>query len=171
MKKKSKKNLIINKISFYKMLFWMILLGFLINWTTLLSAEYLINTNFFQESSSIEIKQIVANETVCCFNGSNCTNGVGDYCVARSLYEWEINTINRTHQNGALFADETLKIKSGDCADLSVLYCSLVKQAMIECHYIQTSDHEFNYVILNKGKSFESVWVVDIAHKRFEKIY
>lgn len=171
MKKKSKRNLVINKISFYKMLFLMILVGFFITWTTLFGAQYLIKTNFFQESSSTAIKEIVANETSCCFHGNGCGNGAGDYCVAKSLFDWEINNINYTHQDGVLGADETLRIKSGDCVDLSVLYCSLMKQSMLPCFYINTADHTFNYVILNNGKSYESVWIVDIANERFEKIY
>ena len=124
-----------------------------------------------KESSSLQIKEIVANETSCCFNGNGCGNGAGDYCVAKSLYDWVINNINYTIQRGYSSADETLKMKSGDCADLSILYCSLLRQAMIDCYYIRTGNHMFNYIIINKSETYESVYAVDIANQKFESIY
>ena len=169
-----KKNVIeIDKKYFARMMLTVMLFGIAITVFIIFGSMY-----FFQnygtsllESSSLEIKGIVANVTDCCYNGNGCGNGAGEYCVAKSLYEWERDNINYTVQKGGLSADETLKIRSGDCADMSILYCSLARQAGIECYYIETGRHMFSYVILNRGESTESVYVVDIANQNFKLVY
>lgn len=51
---------------------------------------------------------------------------------------------------------ETLKLKGGDCDDLTTLLCSLMESAGISTALITTSGHIF--MAFNTGKAYNSVW-------------
>jgi hypothetical protein len=180
--KKNEKNILkINPVQFYVFITLIFVVGIAAAYMSATLAYNSYMNPAGKESASTQIKEIVANTTSCCFTQLGCIDTVGydnmtiltqgDYCVAKNLYKWAAENINYTHQSGYLSPEETLKIGSGDCADMSILYCSLAKQAMLDCNYVKTGNHMFSYVVINKGKEYENVIMVDLANKDFRVIY
>lgn len=108
-KKKKKKSAILKlgKTDFYVMLAVIIVIVICVAYIgTLLAIKFVFYPDVsFKESSSIEIKEIVANTTACCFTNRGCWSNSWysqDYCVAKRLYDWVDENVNYTHQMGLL---------------------------------------------------------------------
>jgi len=116
--------------------------------------------NFYgtlKESNSFEIQKKVSELSQGCYNN--------EYCIARNIYEYVLN-LNYSQHAGTLPPETTMKI-GGDCTEKAVLLCSLMKEAMIECGYIHTPGHMFNFIILYDNKTY----IVDATQGRFYRIY
>ena len=63
--------------------------------------------------------------------------------VSPPLTSYAVRSENRTAIDSVKFPLETLQYRSGDCSDLSVLYCSLLESVQIETAFITVPGHIF----------------------------
>jgi tetratricopeptide (TPR) repeat protein len=81
--------------------------------------------------------------------------------VSPPLTSYAVQSENKTAVDSVKFPLETLQYRSGDCSDLSVLYCSLLESVQIETAFITIPGHIFMAFALNLSeeearKTFES---------------
>jgi len=63
--------------------------------------------------------------------------------VAPPLTSYEMAAQNKTAVDSVKFPLETIQYRSGDCSDLSVLYCSLLESVQVETAFITIPGHIF----------------------------
>jgi hypothetical protein len=72
--------------------------------------------------------------------------------VSPPLTSYAVRSQNRTAIDSVKFPLETIQYKSGDCSDLSILYCSLLESVQIETAFITIPGRIFIAFALSSGE-------------------
>jgi len=75
--------------------------------------------------------------------------------VSPPLTSYAVRSQNKTAVDSVKFPLETLQYRSGDCSDLSILYCSLLESVQIETAFITIPEHIF--IAFAIGDSMEEI--------------
>jgi tetratricopeptide (TPR) repeat protein len=73
--------------------------------------------------------------------------------VSPPLTSYAVQSENKTAVDSVKFPLETLQYHSGDCSDLSILYCSLLESVQIETAFITIPGHIFMAFALASGEA------------------